>query len=404
MGKIKLILKHKYVKIVLLTAVAIISIKPFLFTWNLILANFHLKYNKTEAGKYIINTLSYKPPVYKVFNKYSPAVVEHFLVKSAIYNNDKNRLNLYPGFLPFSALQKQFDDNFYFQHLLGNIDQKKHWQCLDQVSFELLTDPRTNQLTMAIFEKIGSSFDEDFIRNLADFVSWKGNDSLCDYLEAKYSVQQAAVNGVDLNGYNYDDSMTGLEKIMMAKFKLKRNQLGENLIRCPGFTDPGSTKKKWYFSKMAKTDIFSRGSFFMGTDDMGKGNNPVIRLMGFFVSHEPGKAKPRAGVRSRQRIAAQNGFYVFSFDYLTITGSERPSFWLSAGLEKRVPPARKQWKKVIFILNNAFNDYEYIHPLIRMWGTGTLLVDNVFLSKAATQEFSIPEPYVLVIENSAGAH
>jgi hypothetical protein len=392
----------KYIKIFLLAVVVVISIKPFLFTWNFILANFHLEKNNFKAGAYIANTLSYKSSVYRVFNKYSPTVIEKYLVKSAIYNNDKKPLETYPRVIPFSAIQEQFNDNFYFQQLLGNIHKKKDWQCLDEVSLALLADPQMSQRTIAIFEKIASSFDKNFIINLADFASWKGNISLCDYLVSTYALP-SPFKSVDLMGVNYNESVSRLKKVMWAKHKLRANRLGENLVQCSGFADPGCTEKKWYFSRMFNGKNFSRGSFFMGTDKIGESKNPVIRIIGFFISHDSNKSEPRAGVRCRKRIAAENGFYVFGFDYCTITGKERPSFYLSKGIEKRIPSTQRQWKKVIFILNNAFNDYDYLSPLIRMWGTGTLLVDNVFLSKTMGQEFSIIKPYVLYIEDSPGA-
>jgi hypothetical protein len=392
----------KYLKYLLLALVLVISIKPFLFTWNFIRANFHLEKNKFKAGMYMANTLSYKPSVYRVFNKYAPMAVEKYLVKSAIYNDDRKALQVYSHLISFPAIQAQFNDNFYLRHLLGYIHQNREWRHLDEVSLALLADPQMNQRTIAIFEKIGSSFDEGFIKNLADFAAWKGNLSLCDYLVSTYAIPPP-FSSIDLTAVNYNESISGLEKVMWAKYKLRADRLGENLVQCPGFTDPGCTGKKWYFSGMFNGKIFSRGSFFMGTEKIGKSKNPVIRVMGFFISHDANKSGPRAGVRCRKRIAAENGFYVFSFDYCTITGSERPSFFLSKGMEKRIPSTRGQWKKVIFILNNAFNQYEYLSPLIRMWGTGTLLVDNVFLSKAAGQEFSILEPYVLHIEDSLEA-
>jgi len=388
---------RKYLKYLLWAVVLVISIKPVLFTWNFTRANFHLEKNKFRAGAYMVNALSYKSSVYRVFEKYAPTVVEKYLVKSAIYNNDRKPLQAYPHLIPFAAIQEQFTDNFYLRYLLGHIHQKRDWQHLDEVSMDLLVDPQMNELTIAIFEKIGASFDRKFIKNLMDFVSWQGNVSLCDYLVSAYGIS-SPFSGVDLRGVNDNESVSGLEKVMWVKYKLRADRLGDNLVECPGFTDPGCTGKKWYFSGMFNGKSFSRGSFFMGADKIGEGENPVMRIMGFFISHDAGKSEPRAGVRCRKRIPAENGFYVFSFDYCTITGSERASFFLSNGIEKRIPSTRGQWKKVIFILNNAFNQYEYLSPLIRMWGTGTLLVDNVFLSKTAGQEFSIIESDVLHIE------
>jgi len=386
-------------QIIILAVVLVISIKPVLFTWNFTRANFYLGKNQFKAGAYMVKALSYKSSVYRVFEKYAPAVVEKYLVKTAIYNNDRKLLQAYPRLIPFAAIQAQFTDNFYLQNLLGHIHQKRDWQHLDEVSLHLLADPQMNDLSIAIFGKISASFDRKFVRNLADFVSWKGNHSLCDYLVSTYVIP-STFSGVDLVGVSEDESVSGLERVMRVKYRLRADRLGENLVQCPGFTDPGCTVKKWYFSGMFNGKVFSRGSFIMGTDKIGEGEgqNPVMRVMGFFSSHDANKSRPRAGVGCRKRIAVENGFYVFSFDYCTITGKERPSFFLSKGLEKPIPSTRGQWKKVIFVLNNAFNQYEYLSPLIRMWGTGTLLVDNVFLSKTVGQEFSILESYVLHIE------
>jgi len=397
MKKLKISFSQKYVKIILLAVVVVISIKPVLFTWNFIRANFYLQKNKFKAGMYMANTLSYKPSVYRVFNKYAPMAVEKYLVKSAIYKNDRKPLQVYSHLIPFAAIQEHFSNNFYFRDLLGQLHQKRDWRHLDEISLDLLADVQMNQRTMAIFEKIAASFDRKFIKNVADFVSWRGNVSLRDYLVSAYAIP-APFSGADMMDVNYNESVSGLEKVMRQKYKLRADRLGENLVQCPGFTDPGCTGKEWYFSGMFNGKNFSRGSFFMGTDKIGKRKNPVIRVMGFFISHDTNKSAPRAGVRSRKRIAAENGFYVFSFDYCTITGSERPSLFLSKGIEKRIPSTGGQWKKVIFILNNAFNQHEYLNPLIRMWGTGTLLVDNVFLSKTAGQEFSIVKPYVFHVE------
>jgi hypothetical protein len=172
--------RRRQVKYLLLAAVIVISIKPFLFTLNFIQASFHLKKNILKAGPYMSNVLTYKPSVYHVFNKYSPAIIENYLVKSAILNKDPKWLQVYSHIIPLEAIQKQYKDNFYLQDLLGNIEHEKEWQHLDEVSFVLLADPRMNQCTITIWNKIGFSFDKKFIRNLVDFLAWKGNRSLVD--------------------------------------------------------------------------------------------------------------------------------------------------------------------------------------------------------------------------------
>ncbi|HLP59031.1 MAG TPA: hypothetical protein VK186_09385, partial [Candidatus Deferrimicrobium sp.] len=136
----------------------------------------------------------------------------------------------------------------------------------------------------------------------------------------------------------------------------------------------------------------SKGSFYIGPDSAGK--NPLMRVMGFFNSKEPGKSLPRAGVRALKKIQAENGCYVFSFDFYVRTGNEKPSFWLAKGLiEERPRFMPNEWVNVIFIVNNLSNQYDSFQPLVRMWGTGTMLVDNVFFAKITSANFSINSPY-----------
>jgi hypothetical protein len=404
MLKLKRFLNQRYLEFFLVVFLAVISLKPVLFTWNLIQANFYLKKDPCEAGAYMTRALVYKPPVYRIFNTYAPGVIENWLVKSAIHRQDKTFFRAYAHLVPLEGLEARFRDNFYWQYLLGQIDQKRDWQYLDPVSLDLLADPRMNSLTQVILEKIAASFDQDFTRNLADFAGWKGNEPLRQYLTSTSPVQPLSFDSTQLSGCNYRESLAGLKSMLRVNFQLKAGEIGENLLPCPGFSQPKCREKSWYFSNLASNAHFGRGAFIMGLDTTGKDNNPVIRLMGFYAGSEPGKAKPRAGVRSRQTLLAENGFYVFGFDYFTVSGGECPSFWLCNGVEKQLPPTQRKWKKVLFILNNAFNRYDVLNPLIRLWGTGTMLVDNVFLAKVTTSVFSIPGPEVLMIRDSQAVH
>jgi hypothetical protein len=389
--------KRPIAGVLLGVALLVLSIKPFLFTWNFIQAVFHLERNPSKAGPYLAGTLACKPAAYKIFNENSPLAVERYLVKSAVYKKDRSLLDNPPGGMDISTVYLKFKDNFYLQDLLGNIGKERDWENLDEVSFALLTDREMNPATIEIIEKIGGSLDPGFIGNLVDFLSWKQNSQLCRYLASRYLPEGRPFRSEGLKSRDVEESAARLEAVLDEKYKLKPDEMGDNLVRCPGFADYGQVKTYWYFSKMAGKTVFSRGSFFTGLDRSGI--NPVMRVMGFFVSTEPGKSKPRAGVRYRGRFPAENGFYVFSFDYCTATGKERPSFFLANGLPERpLPPTGQKWQKVIFVLNNSANTYNQLNPLVRMWGTGTLLVDNVFLAKVITPTFSVPGPYVLFVE------
>ncbi|NIM17252.1 MAG: hypothetical protein GTO45_35040, partial [Candidatus Aminicenantes bacterium] len=76
--------KWLFAKLVLALAVLLLSIKPFLFTWNFIQAVFHLHNDQSKAGPYMSAALTYKPSAYKIFNENHSLVIERYLVKTAI--------------------------------------------------------------------------------------------------------------------------------------------------------------------------------------------------------------------------------------------------------------------------------------------------------------------------------
>jgi hypothetical protein len=387
----------KYLKLFFLILILILSIKPFLFTWNFVRAAFHAGKDPAAAGVHMYRALSYKPPVYDIFNHYHPWAVERYLVRSAVITGDKSKLdNPGPG-VDRAKLLARFSGNFYVQDLLGALHEQKDLQNLDPVSLDFLADPRMNPVTRSIMEKIRPGLDRAFIKNLLDYVTWKENTTLASALRTAFNIKAAPFTGGRLA------AAPGTWKTeILKKYGLGREEVGKNLLGCPGFSDPRCVEQHWYFSVMAGKTVFSRGSFVMGTDVAANGqrSNPVIRIMGFFVSRQPGKSRPRAGIRGRKKIPAENGYYVFSFDYCTATGDEAASFWLSRGVkEMRLPATGKKWRTVFFILNNSANAHELLNPLVRMWGTGTLLVDNMFLAKIIPPRFSLPGAYALDIEN-----
>ncbi|NIM16215.1 MAG: hypothetical protein GTO45_29775, partial [Candidatus Aminicenantes bacterium] len=269
-------------KVVLALVVLVLSIKPFLFTWNFIPAVFHLGGDQSRAGSYMSAALSHKPSSYKIFNENHPGVIERYLVKSAIYSKDIRLLDSHPG-LDISKTHGKFKDNFYLQDLLGNIGEDRDWENLDEVSFDVLADENMNFLTTAIIEKIKTKLDRGFIQNLADFASWKGNIRLSQHLVSAYPVEGVLFRAGELRAWDFNESVARLKTILFEKYKLSDDEIGKNLVQCPGFTNPGEVKKRWYFSKMASKTVFSRGSFVIGPDQVD--SNPVMRVMGFFVSH-----------------------------------------------------------------------------------------------------------------------
>lgn len=381
----------------LVAVVLIFSIKPFLFTVGLIDAG--LSAGGEDDGSAIYKVISFKPSLYNFFNEKKPGAVESYILRSAIEENDRRILDRYADIKPEKApgLHKRFKDNFYFHHLTGTIDAAfpHEWNNLDNVALHILADSSKNDLTLSILEKIRTHLQPLFIRNLAEYTTWKGNSGLSKQILSRFPIDK--INPLPPSP-TLEFSLKALENYLGFKYKLAPGGLSENLLESPAFNEPSGFENDWYFSLMASKKKFAAGSFVMGLEPQSSKDNKVknnaVRIMGFYAGRKKGKSRPRAGVRYRQHLPAENGFYIFSFDYCTATGKESPSLWFARGLrENHLPVTGGQWKKVVFVLNNAFNDYPRLNPLIRMWGTGTMKVDNVFLFKVKTTKFSIDEEY-----------
>ncbi len=353
--------------------------------------------------------LLHKPSVYKTFREYNAEALDNLVLKTAIYNKNINCLKdagLEPA--DISRIKLTFKDNFYLHHLLTNLGKREgNWQNLDAVSLEILGDQTMNPLTISILEQISPGFPPDFIENLVDFCAWKENIELRDYLVQTFTFKPSKSPGRGEKksipkGSGFQESIRQLTGILLREYKLKAGDFEKNLVKCPTFDSIKKFEKSWYFSKMAGYEPFSDGSFTMGLDRMDTKN--VLRMMGFFVHNQVGKSKARGGAWSRERISIQKGFYLFSFDYLTKTGKEAFSFFLWKGIpESYLPPSQGKWKKVIYILNNTSDMYHVLSPLLRMWGTGTLLIDNVYLARITNPGFSIPTPSAMKIIDSGSS-
>jgi len=385
----------KYLKWILAAFVLIVSIKPVLFTWNFIRASYYTQAQSSDAGEAMYDAMKYKPSVYKVFNKYSAKGIENYIVKKAILDSDPSRLKSFPPLY-------KFNHNFYVQSLLGHIDTARKWELLDDVSLDFLSTPSMNEYTKQILGKISTGLSIPFLTNLADYTWWKGNKTLSRYLISTYSLTGTPFETDTLNTHpmNFQTSRMVVNEILKKNTGLVANDFGDELLRCGDFEDPKCVEMKWFFSLMASTKEFAPGSFTMGADKVGKNN--VIRLMGFYFSSsiEKKKSRSRGGIRWIKSIPAENGYYVFSCDIFLHTGSESPSIWLAPGLhEERPGVERGQWKKITIMVNNSSNKYPYFQPLVRMWGTGTLLVDNAVFFKIIKPDFAFEEPPRVFIDD-----
>jgi hypothetical protein len=151
----------------------------------------------------------------------------------------------------------------------------------------------------------------------------------------------------------------------------------------------GVFQKKWQFFYISGSKDARVASFTMGLD--GAGENRCLRLMGFFTGSADGKTKSRArgGAMCKEKLSLPRGYYLLSFDYLTVTAREKPSFYLWKGIsEVFLPPTGGGWKKVVYFLNNSTGGFTVIKPIFRMWGTGTVLIDNVYFAAITKPTFN----------------
>jgi len=396
----------KYIKWALPFVVFLVSLKAVLFTWGLMRAGYHYRTNKEQAAVHMYSLLLHKPSVYKAFLEHNTEALDNLIIKTAIYNNNIRYLDdIGLERVDLSRIKFTFKDNFYLHHLLTNMGKREgNWQNLDAVSLEILADHTMNSLTISILKRLRPVFPPDFIENLVDFCAWKKNIELRDHLVQTFALkphESPVKSKKDTlpRGSGFQEAIHQLMGFLLREYKLKVGDVEKNLVKCPAFDSIKKCDKHWYFSKMAGYKPFSDGSFTMGLDRIDTNN--VLRMMGFFVHNQAGKSKARGGAWSRERISIKKGFYLFSFDYLTKTGKEAFSFFLWKGIpESYLPPSQGKWKKVIYILNNASDMYHVLSPLLRMWGTGTLLIDNVYLARITNTEFSIPTPSALTIIGS----
>ncbi|MCP5052877.1 MAG: hypothetical protein GY940_37255, partial [bacterium] len=168
-----------------------------------------------------------------------------------------------------------------------------------------------------------------------------------------------------------------------------------NLIFSGHFDSRDTFRTNWGFSNMAGFPPFADGSFTMGHDTFE--NNGMLRIMGFFTRKQPGRKKARGGAWYKKSIPIEKTFYLFTFDYLTKTGDEAPSLYLWKNIkEQHLPHTKKKWYKAVFILKNLRGKNKSRKPLFRVWGTGSLRVDNVTLIKITEEDFKLKVPYQLV--------
>jgi hypothetical protein len=386
----------KYSRWVLLLLILLASGKAIMFTMDVALASYFLQGNKEKAAAHMYRILCDKPIVYLSFRDTQKTLVGDFIVKKAIsarYRDNKNIFDIFPPApglkeLTLERFKALYRDNFYFQYLFPPVPSQPNWKNLDAVSLELLADKTLNPLTLSLWEKVKPAADPDFAANLADYCRWQGNTELGDYLGKDAVAAAKPFFNPDVPTGN--ESFKRLLEVLWKKNKLTGGDFKEVRADSENFNNMETFKKKWEFSNMAGGKFFNRASFTMGLD--GDGENRCLRLTGFFVGSgdEKTKSSARGGAFCKEIVSLPGGYYFLSFDYLTGTGREKPSLYLWEGLsEIFLPPTDGRWKKAVYFFDNSTGNHGMIKPFFRMWGTGTVLIDNVYFAVITKPTFTL---------------
>ena len=143
---------------------------------------------------------------------------------------------------------------------------------------------------------------------------------------------------------------------------------------------------------MSNTEPFGKGAFYVNLNKISSNN--VVKVINLFINNKNAKAPARGGIWYKKMISVNKGFYLFSFDYWTKTGEEKPRLWLWKGITiPWLPCTGKRWKKVVYILNNVNGKIKKLKPLIRMFGKGSMYIDNVYLGKLDVKELGFKGQY-----------
>lgn len=373
--------------------------KPLRFTFNYFMASYHYLFQEDigSGSGFIKKAFDLNPTVQEIFGM-DRRQIGDYLLKRAIREVELDLLgpaNSRLGWL--EDIKRRYADNFYFQDLCGNLAGEREWRNLDKLSLEFLAETGMNPRTQSILSKIGGGLDRNFLSTLTEYVVWKHNGDLAEYLVENLQLRPSF--GKKDTATTYSDGR--LKDINISTLRSRQgivvSNLGDNLMVGGDFENKEIFESRWLVSKMASGGPYSSGSFAQGQDiDGGSG---IWRILGFFVCPERGRQRARAGIWYSSDIHLHSEWYIFGFDYLTELGTEGVSTWLYKGLEFRIPPSGTEWKTMIYILDNTSQKASRVKPFIRMWGVGTVLLDNVFLRKIDRPVIMDGEPGVPIVVN-----
>lgn len=387
-------MKHKGAWIYFGMAVALLaSLQPLRFAWHLGLAAYHRIDNPDSSADHMHSAIRIHAPAYRYFKKYYGGAIDHRIAHDVIYSRFRYRRSPAQSLDGSIMTEKRFLQNYrenVYVHYLFSPDPEfarfGQWQNLDPVSLRLLADPEANPISEAILTQLQKSVQPQFPIILAGYLEWVNNDKLAARVRAIYHLPPPT----PVPEFNETQSHHRLIAFLKSRGVFPQDQLEDNIITNGAFDDISAYRGQWNLSVMAGPPHFSDGSFIAGPE-AGAKEGGWMRIFGFYTSAKPETAAPRGGAWFRNPVCLSEGYFVFAFDYFTLTGAEKPSFFLSRGAsENYLPSGAGLWRTAVLLINNSSQDAPFIKPLIRMWGTGCMFVDNVRLIQAPTVRKTIP--------------
>jgi len=350
----------RYWKYGLALVVLLFSIKPFLFTLTLIKAGNTFKTH--QSARHLTAVILQRPSAYHALTKYDKAAADRLLLKTLIISGQYSRLkSAGPSVAEMARITETYKNNPYLHTLFpGRFPNLQESRNLDDLSLDMLADSELNDLNLQMLNIGSFNSSKEFLVNLREYCRWKKNEFMALKFNEKLSGGPLAPE------FKPSGTMHPAEN--------------GNLLPNPGLESQNGIVPDWVFSDMSDTKPFGPGSFTMGGDRVQ--GNDCLRIMGFFVGAENHVSKrARAGVWCQKSVPIGKEVYRFSFYYATGYGKEKASFFLWQNIgEHLLTHTRGEWRQAEFILDNRQGRFTNLRPLIRMWGTGILWVDNISLT------------------------
>ncbi|NPV06362.1 MAG: tetratricopeptide repeat protein [Anaerolineae bacterium] len=170
-------------------------------------------------------------------------------------------------------------------------------------------------------------------------------------------------------------------------------RLGANLVLNGGFELwAGDRPEHWTWSNMATGDPWNLAFYAGGPEEVQALLGASARVQGIWRQERQDREPARAGywlydqsARALRELKVTPGLtYVVSLDYFTeVGGAVQPTVWLSyadspcwAG-DRRLAPTEGEWRHFTFVCGPAAEGDDPLRPLLRLFGTGTVLFDNL---------------------------